>query len=121
MLEKVRNGDPIVYDGLPWKSFESHMDGQDEAVLERTEYGYRRRFHERGDSTDFADWRAETVETCLARRNDAKSKSGKSDADERKDVLEEIAGFDLLNSTPIRTMNMVREQQVILRNRKKAE
>jgi hypothetical protein len=48
MLEKVKNGDPLIYGGRPWKSFESHMDGQAEAVLERTEYGHRWRFHERG-------------------------------------------------------------------------
>ena len=112
MLERVKGGEPIVYGGLPIASFEKLLAEGVLASVETTEYGWRWPYAAQKPCSDnappFVEWRTQSLTTTT---------------DEKKhgrDILMEIASFNLAAHTPMQAMNAISEWQDVLRNREGA-
>jgi hypothetical protein len=156
MLEKVKNSQPIVYGGLPLKSFTaltadqglrqgleitdqwlrwpfggSGDDGEQVDQDSRHDYKSDRNDQGDGEELEYQKWRSEVMaadqrEKQLSRECPSSgvefggdSRGVKSKGDEDRNILLELAEFDLAVSAPVQTMNKVMDQQNFLRNRKK--
>jgi len=111
MLERVKGGGPVIYGGLPIKSFEILLAEGRLTNAESTEYGWRWPWPD-SDEPELAyeQWR----EQVLAGQ-EAPTKAAK------RNILAELAAFNLGIHTPVETMSAVQDWQNFLRNREGVE
>ena len=109
MLERVKGGEPIIYGGLPIASFEKLLAEGVLTNVEAAENGWRWLYAAQkpcpGDAPSFEEWRAEAVE-----KKNAALPHG-------RDILLEIASFNLAVHTPMQAMYAIAGWQDALRNR----
>jgi len=111
MLERVKGGGPIVYGGLPIKSFEAMLAENKLPGVEEMEYGWRWPAADGEITPDFDQWRSTVI---------SESKSTAPPGPNGRDVIAEILAFNLGVHTPMETMNAVLGWQDYLRNREGA-
>lgn len=114
MLERVKDGEPIVYGGLPVTSFEKLLEER-QLHAEATENGWKWRYAKQphsaeNDFSGYAIWREAAL---AAAASNLPNSSGRN-------ILREIRIFNLANSTPIQAMSAVADWQEYLRNREGA-
>ena len=115
MLERVKDGEPVLYGGLPIASFEKLLE---EGVLqqaETTEYGWRWPYASQQarpeTAPNFDEWRAKVM-------NEAENMQPTNPCG--RNILAELAAFDLAGHTPMQAMNVIADWQNFLRNREGA-
>jgi len=108
MLERVKGGGPIVYGGLPIKSFEAMLAENKLAGVEEMEYGWRWPVDDDAITPGYEEWRAGTI----AGSNNA--------APPGRNVIGELMELNLGHHTPMEVMNRVMDWQIYLRNREGA-
>jgi hypothetical protein len=115
MLEAVKDGEPVLYGGLPITSFEKLLGEGALQETETTEYGWRwpyaaQKLPEK--MPPFDEWRQNAL---------AEIKGKKPPNPRGRDILSELAAFDLAGHTPLQAMTAIAEWQFFLRNREGAE
>jgi len=115
MLERVKGGEPVVYGGLPITSFEKLLTEGIFAAVETTEYGWRWPYAAQkacsGNAPPFVEWRAQVLAAPGEKKNAMPC---------GRDILTEIASFNLATHTPMQAMYAISEWQDALRNREGA-
>jgi hypothetical protein len=115
MRETVKGGEPVLYGGLPIASFEKLLAEGALQQTETTEYGWRWPYAAQRELPEavplFAEWR----ETALAETEGRKPASPRG-----RNILAELAAFDLAGQTPMQAMTAIAGWQEILRNREGA-
>lgn len=110
MLEKVKGGEPVVYGGLPISSLEKLLGENTLRQAEVTDYGWRWPYTAQEplpeDVPDFAVWRAAVLSEVIA--PSTPSNGGRN-------ILAEVAAFNLAAHTPMQAMNAIAEWQEALR------
>lgn len=95
MLEKVKGGQPLLYGGLPQKSFEALLAENKLPDAEPTEYGWRWPVTNNEITPGYEDWRSAALKA--AEEISAPSGGG-------RDILKEKIEYDLAGSTPLKAM-----------------
>lgn len=108
MPEKVKGGGPVVYGGLPLKSFEALLAENKLPGVEKLDGGWRWPVADSGTEPGYEEWRS------------AAMSEAKAVAPAGRDVLAEVMAFNLGIHTPMEVMNRVLDWQVYLRNREGA-
>jgi hypothetical protein len=112
MHERVKSGEPIIYGGLPIDSFEKMLAEGAPLQVEATEYGWRWPYAGQNslpeDCPGFAQWRASIPAETL--KNSTSLPAGKN-------ILAELAAFNLAAHTPMQAMTAIADWQAHLRNR----
>ena len=119
MPERVKSGEPLIYGGLPIASFEKLLG---EGALQKVQtmaYGWRWPYAAQKALPEgalmFDEWRsaalAETAASTAARQKDKPCD---------RNVLAEIAGFNLAAHTPLQVMTAIAEWQEYLMRREGA-
>ena len=110
MQERVKGGEPVLYGGLPISSFEKLLADGVLLQVEVTDYGWKWPYSGQSplpkNAPEFAVWRGEALSAMPG-----VEKTGNSD----RDVLSEIATFNLAAHTPIQAMNAIADWQTALR------
>ena len=109
MIEKVKGGAPIIYGGLPWPSLETLLNGGQLPEIRSLDYGwlwpYQSQAGPEQELTAYEDWRSGVIAEA------------KTPPPLTRDVLAEIAAFNLGVHTPMEAMNAVLGWQNFLKNR----
>jgi hypothetical protein len=119
MPERVKDGEPVLYGGLPIASFEKLLAEGALQHAETTEYGWRWPYAAQQarlplvaeDAPSFAEWRANAL---------AEAENRKSANTGGRNILAELAAFDLAGHTPMQAMSAIAEWQNVLKNREGA-
>ena len=109
MLEKVKGGEPLIYGGLPVRSFEKLLE-EGGLCAEATENGWKWQYAEQtqGADEDFSGlsvWREAALIAVPQQPNSS-----------TRDILHEIRTFNLAGSTPMQTLSTVADWQAFLHN-----
>ena len=111
MQERVKGGEPVLYGGLPISSFEKLVAGGVLLQVETTDYGWKWPYAGQAplpeDTPDFAAWREAALAVVV--------KVPAALAHGNKDILAEIAAFNLAAHTPLQAMNAIADWQEALR------
>ena len=107
MLERVKGGEPVVYGGLPISSFEKLVEDGALLQVETTEYGWKWPYAGQKalpeGMPEFAAWREAALAVAV--------KVPAALAHGGKDILAEVAAFNLAALTPMQAMNAIAEWQ----------
>jgi hypothetical protein len=95
MSERVKGGEPVIYGGLPLKSFEALAAENKLPGLEQMEYGWRWPVGDDEISPGYEQWRSAVLKAGEAITSP--SSGG-------RDILKEIIDYDLAGSTPLKAM-----------------
>ena len=110
MLERVKGGEPVVYGGLPISSFEKLVADGALLQVETTEYGWKWPYAGQKalpeDTPPFETWREEALNT---------TRCAEKPGNGGRDILSEIATFNLAAHTPLQAMNAIAGWQEALR------
>lgn len=110
LLERAKGGAPVIYGGLPVRSFEKLLMEGALKQAEITDYGWRWPYAAQEslleDLPDFAAWRA----TVLSEVNVPATPGNGG-----RNILEEVAAFNLAAHTPMQAMNAIARWQEALR------
>ena len=141
MLERVKDGEPIAYGGLPVSSFEK-LVGESILHAHLTDNGWKWSYAaqtqgNREDFAGFSTWRERAIHSASVISAKASglvipAKAGiqkdgldprlrggdkvgsRHDEEKDRDILHEIRAFNLAGSTPIQTMSAVADWQEYL-------
>ena len=108
MREKVKGNGPVVYGGLPIKSFEALLAENKLPGVEGLEYGWRWPVIDDEITPGYEEWRAGIIAEATTA------------APSGRDVIAELMALNLGHHTPMEVMNQVLDWQVYLRNREGA-
>lgn len=110
MPERVKGGEPVIYGGLPLKSFEALAAENKLPGLEQTEYGWRWPAGDEEISPGYEEWRNAAIKA--AEEVPATPGGG-------RDILKEIIDYDLAGSTPLKAMLAISDWREYLQNGRK--
>lgn len=114
LLEKVKCGDPIIYGGLPINSLEALIEQGRLQQVESTVYGWKWPCAEQKPlsegAPEFAAWRAAALAALFQTRVQIKPATPVA-----RDILAEIASFNLATHTPMQAMNAIAGWQESMR------
>jgi hypothetical protein len=116
MLERVKNSEPVLYGGLPIASFEMLLEEGVLQQVETMEYGWLWRYAAQRavpeNTPEFDEWR---IAALVQAKADATGRHPVKPCG--KDVLAELAAFNLATHTPMQAMTFIADWQEILRSR----
>lgn len=112
MLETTKQGEKLLYGGLPIASFDALAAENKLPGLQATDYGHCWNCDGQSAEAFYPQWREEQLAAIAGRPGkDAAGQSGTTD----NQVLERIRTFELARATPLEAMNAVAEWQAALR------
>lgn len=112
MPETTKQGEKLLYGGLPAASFESLIHENKFSDLQATDYGYTWDCAGQSVETLYPQWREEQL-AAIAERPGKNAVRRAGTVDGR--VLEGIRTFELARATPMKAMLAVAEWQEVLR------
>jgi hypothetical protein len=115
MLERVKDGEPVLYGGLPITSFEKLLEEDTLLQVEHMDYGWRWTYAAQTplpkNTPEFDEWR---IAALVQAKADATGRHPVKPCG--RDVLAELAAFNLATHTPMQAMTFIAGWQEILRN-----
>lgn len=112
MPEVTKQGETLLYGGLPVSSFETLAAQNALPDLQTTEYGYTWDCPENTIEGIFSQWREKQLAAIAERPGkEASRPAGMAD----KQVIEHIRAFELARTTPMQAMNAIAKWQKALR------
>ena len=114
MPETTKQGEKLLYGGLPVKSFEALTREGRLPGLAATEYGYCWSCADHGVENQYPQWREEQLALLPT-----EEKRGQKPTPTGKEVLARILQFELARATPMEAMNAIASWQEVLRGQGK--
>ena len=112
MPETTKQGERLLYGGLPLASFDALIRENAFPGLQATEYGYTWDCSGQSVEAFYPQWREEQFAAIAERPGkDAAGRIGTAD----KQILERIRTFELARATPMEAMNAIALWQTALR------